>query len=85
MVQNLPDLSLNPGLCPQHLASFDVQEAEGINGIKSVEELHLRKGDFSVILRLPERNTGLRRKIIFSRPQKPRKKVVSHTTWVATH
>ena len=62
MVHNLLDLSVDLVLSPQHLTSFDVQEAEGVYVIKSLEELRLRKGTFAVILGLLERDTGLRKR-----------------------
>ena len=62
VVENLSDLGINLVLSPQHLASLDVQEAEGIDRIESVEELRFGKCLYSVILRFLERDTGLRKK-----------------------
>ena len=50
VVRNLLDLSL------------DAQEAEGTDSIEYVEQLRLREGIFSVILRLLERDAGLQKK-----------------------
>ena len=61
MVENLLDLSLGFGLSFQNLTSLDVQEAEGIDSVVSVEGLRLREGVFGVILRFLERDIGPRR------------------------
>jgi len=62
VVENLLDLGLDLVLSPKHLASLDVQEAEGIDRIESVEEFRFREGVFGVVLRVFERDTGLWRK-----------------------
>ena len=72
VVENLLDLSLNLGLSPQNLSSLDVQEAEGIDSVESVEELRLREGAVSVILRILECDTGLQKKIIQSAAESKR-------------
>ena len=59
MVQNLRDLSHDLGLSLQHLTSLDVREAEGVDSIKSVEELRLGEGIFRVVLWFLERDAGL--------------------------
>lgn len=62
VVHNLLDLLLDPILSPQYLASLDVQEAVGVDIIKSIIEFRLREGIFGVILGLLERNAGLRKR-----------------------
>jgi len=86
MVENLLDLSFDLVFSPrpQRLASFDVQETEGIDSIGSAEEHRLRECLLGVILRFLERD-AYKRKGIFSQLQKPRGEVASLTTWVATH
>jgi hypothetical protein len=59
VIHKLLNLLLNPGLGLQNLTAFDVQEAEGVDITKSVEELRLRKGIFGVVLGLLERDASL--------------------------
>ena len=49
VAHKLLDLSLDLVLDLQYLASLDVQEAEGVDIVQSVEELRLGKGIFGVI------------------------------------
>lgn len=58
----LLDLLLDPALGLQNLTAFDVQETEGVNIAKSVEELRLREGVLGVILGLLECHASLREK-----------------------
>ena len=62
MIRDLLDLSIDLVLNPQYLAGLDVQEAEGIDCIESIEQLRLRERNFVVILGFLERDTGLRRR-----------------------